>query len=114
MADCATETERETEDETLLNKGYKKKLVTAILCMGCPCHLNHNTACRGSEALDAVGTFNVEEFCIDMFDKSTKRKSMLEHFCSFYDVTYKQIVKQVNTRWLSLETAIRRNLAGCI
>ena len=40
-------------------------------------------------------------------DKSTKRKSMLENFCSFCDVTYKQIV---NTRWLSLETAIRRNL----
>ena len=35
---------------------------------------------------------------------------MLENFCSFCYVTYKQIVKQVNTRWLSLETAIRRNL----
>ena len=54
---CNYETERETEDETLLNQGYKKKLVTAILCMGCPCHFNHNIACRGSETLDAVGTF---------------------------------------------------------
>ena len=35
--------------------------------VGCPCHLIHNTACRGSEALDAVATFNVEEFCINIY-----------------------------------------------
>ena len=51
--------------------------------------------------------------CVDThyyFDKSTKRKSLLVEFADFLDVEYRQVIKHVNTRWLSLETAVRRNL----
>ena len=51
--------------------------------------------------------------CVDSyyyFDKSTKQKSLLVEFADFLDVEYHQVIKHVNTRWLSLETAVRRNL----
>lgn len=44
------------------------------------------------------------------FDKSTKRKACLSEYCSFCDIDYRQIVKHVNTRWLSLERAVGRVL----
>ena len=43
------------------------------------------------------------------FDKSPKRKASLADFYSFCDVEYRKIVKNVNTRWLSLERAV-----GCM
>ena len=44
------------------------------------------------------------------FDKSTKRKSNLSEYCGFCDVTYRDVIKHVHTRWLSLETAVTRAL----
>ncbi len=44
------------------------------------------------------------------FEKSTKRKANLGEYCTFCDVVYRQIVKHVNTRWLSLERAVGRVL----
>ena len=65
-------------------KSRVQKEVGLCNIVGCPCHLINNTACRGSEALDAVATFNVEVFGIYIcFDKSTKRKSMLENLVLF-------------------------------
>ncbi len=40
------------------------------------------------------------------FEKSTKRKASLGEYCTFCDIGYRQIVKHVNTRWLSLERAV--------
>lgn len=57
--------------------------------------------------------FNVEEMAIDLFywfDKSTKRKVALVEYCTFCDIAYRQVLKHVNTRWLSLETAVSRIL----
>ena len=57
--------------------------------------------------------FNVEEMVVDLyywFDKSTKRKASLAGYCSFCDTSYREIVKHVNTRWLSLGRAIERVL----
>ena len=51
--------------------------------------------------------------CVDAyyyFDKSTKRKSTLVQFAQFCDVKYCQVIKQVSTRWLSLEVAVKRSL----
>lgn len=45
----------------------------------------------------------------DYFHKSTKRKSLLVEFADFLDIEYREVIKHVNTRWLSLETAVRRN-----
>ena len=44
------------------------------------------------------------------FDKSTKRKASLAEYCTFCDTSYREIVKHVNTRWLSLERAVGRVL----
>lgn len=60
-----------------------------------------------------VSGFNVDNMVIDLFywfDKSTKRKACLVEFCSFCDLEYRQIVKHVNTRWLSLDGAVGRVL----
>ena len=60
-----------------------------------------------------VSHFNVEEMVIDIyywFDKSTKRKVNLAEYCTFCDTSYREVVKHVNTRWLSLERAVGRVL----
>lgn len=107
-------------DNTNVNVGSRNSIMTrvkekneACYFMGCPCHLLHNIASKASEAFCDVTDFNLEEMCIDAyyyFDKSSKRKSLLDEFASFCEVEYRQIIKHVNTRRLSLETAVRRNL----
>lgn len=57
--------------------------------------------------------FNVEEMVVDLFywfDKSTKRKASLDSYCSFCDTSYREIIKHVSTRWLSLGRAVDRAL----
>ena len=79
--------------------------------MGCPCHIIHNTAHKGSEAFASVTGFDVEDFCIDVFyyfDKSTKRKGALKSYNEFCDQQYRKILKHVNVRWLSLGRAVER------
>lgn len=44
------------------------------------------------------------------FDRSTKRKSALSSYCTFCDLVYRDIIKHVHTRWLSLENAVNRVL----
>ena len=76
--------------------------------MGCPCHIAHNTAGKEADAFESVTGFDVDDLVIDVFywfNKSTKRKSNLSDYCDFCDTTYQEIVKHVNTRWLSLERA---------
>ena len=55
----------------------------------------------------------MEEFVVDLFywfDKSTKRKNLMQEYCQFCDHSYRAIVKHVSTRWLSLEIAVERSL----
>ena len=57
--------------------------------------------------------FNVEEMVVDLFywfDKSTKWKASLDSYCSFCDTSYREIMKHVSTRWLSLGRAVDRAL----
>ena len=107
-------------DNTSVNVGIRNSIYTRVIqknpaCyfMGCPCHLMHNVACRASSAFSAVSGFDIEDMCVDVyhyFDKSTKRKSTLVQFAQFCDVKYRQVIKQVSTRWLSLEVAVKRSL----
>ncbi|KAK6191363.1 hypothetical protein SNE40_003074 [Patella caerulea] len=107
-------------DNTSVNLGKRNSIKTRVkqetescYFVGCPCHLVHNLACRASDAFQSEVGFDVEDFCVDIyywFDKSTKRKSILAEFCNFCDTEYKQVIKHVNTRWLSLERAVDRNL----
>ena len=80
--------------------------VESVYFVGCQCHLAHNVACKASDSLQSIVHFDVEDIAVDMcywIDKSAKRKATLSDFCTFCDVEYKAVVKQVNTRWLSLE-----------
>ena len=60
-----------------------------------------------------VTKFDVEEMMIDLFyhfDKSTKRKAGLVNYCTFCNVEFRQVLKHVSVRWLSLELVIGRTL----
>jgi hypothetical protein len=107
-------------DNTSVNIGRNNSIMTRVITlnpacyfMGCPCHLVHNVACRASGSLAKQSGFDVEDMCVDVFfyfEHSTKRKSLLAEFSDFCDIKYRKIVKHVNTRWLSLETAVQRML----
>ena len=80
----------------------------------CPCHINTTLHIRQVKLLhNPVALMHVEDFTIDLFywfDKSTKRKNELLHFCEFCDQEYRKVMKHVSTRWLSLELAVERSL----
>jgi len=85
----------------------------ACYFMGCPCHLVHNIAGHASETFQKSSGFDVEDLCVDVyhwFEKSTKRKGILKEFCEFCDSEYREIVRYVSVRWLSLEKAVHRIL----
>ena len=94
-------------DNTSVNIGRHNLIMTRvhsvnqnIYFMGCPCHITHNTANAAAEAFRHETKVDVEEFVVDMFywfDKSTKRKSLLEEYCCFCDVQYRKIIKHVST-----------------
>ena len=103
-------------DNTSVNMGCRNSIKTRIhaknegvYIMGCPCHIVHNTAGKATDAFESVTGFNVDDLVIVVFywfDKSTKKKSNLFYYCDFCDTTYRDIVKHVNTRWLSLERGV--------
>ena len=107
-------------DNTSVNVGMRNSIMTRVkeknsscYFMGCPCHLIHNIACHASVALQSTSGFDVEDLCIDTFywfDSSTKRKGILAEFCTFCDSDYREIVRHVGVRWLSLERAVGRIL----
>ena len=81
--------------------------------MGCPCLLVHNTACTAADYFSKSTKFDVEEMVVDLFywfEGSSKRKNTFVDYCTFCDVTYRQVIKHVSTRWLSLATAVDRVL----
>ena len=81
--------------------------------MGCPCYIIHNTAHKGSAGFTCNTKFDVEDFCIDIFyyfDRSTKRNNALQGYAEFCDQGYRDILKHINVRWLSLERAVERIL----
>ena len=107
-------------DNASVNIGKHNSIRTRVLrsnpstyFLGCPCHLAHNTASTAADCLSRTTGFDVEEMAVDLyywFDKSTKRKSTLEDYCVFCDVTYIAVIRHVSTRWLSLATAVERAL----
>lgn len=107
-------------DNTSVNIGVRNSIKSrvlqrnkAIYVNGCPCHIIHNAAQKGGQSYSASSKFDTEEFLIDVyfwFEHSTKRKNTLRSFCEFCDQDYRNIIKHVSTRWLSLEIAIERCL----
>uniref|UniRef100_A0A1X7VKY4 HAT C-terminal dimerisation domain-containing protein n=1 Tax=Amphimedon queenslandica TaxID=400682 RepID=A0A1X7VKY4_AMPQE len=107
-------------ENTSVNLGVRNSIRTRVLqknpntyFMGCPCHIVHNTAFKACSKFAELTKFDVEDLLVDnyfYFDKSTKRKNGLAKFCAFCDSQYKGLIKHVNTRWLSLSTAVERTL----
>lgn len=107
-------------DNTSVNIGIRNSLKSrvlqrnsAIFFNGCPCHIIHNAAQKAAGAFTSHIGFDIEEFTVDLyywFEKSTKRKNCLRSYCEFCDQEYRSVIKNVSTRWLSLEMAIDRCL----
>ena len=107
-------------DNTSVNIGLRNSIKSrvlqrnkAIYVNGCPCHIIHNAAQKGGQGYYSSSKFDAEEFLIDLyfwFEHSSKRKNELRSFCEFCDQDYRNIIKYVSTRWLSLEIAIERCL----
>ena len=103
-------------DNTSVNVGLRHSMMTLVkqenencYFMGCPCHLVHNVASHASETFQKTSGFDVEDMCVDVFywfDKSIKRKE----FCDFCDSDYREVVRYISVRWLSLEGAVTRIL----
>ena len=99
-------------DSTSVNIGRHNSIMTrvqdvnpAIYFIKCPCHIAHNAACYAASAFRNDTSFDVENFFVDIyfwFDKSGKRKNLLQEYCTFCDTEYRKIIKLVSTRWLSL------------
>ena len=69
----------------------------------------HNSAQKNGKAFQKICSFRVEDLVIDLyywFKKSPKHKSALKLFFSFYNQDYFSMMKQINTRWLTLERCL--------
>jgi len=107
-------------DNTNTNIGQRNSIKSraviknsAIYVVGCPCHIIHNTPQKAAKAFNEETGFDVEECCVDhyyWFDKSTRRKGQLCDYAAFCDSEYRQFIKHINVRWLSLEKAVNRIL----
>lgn len=107
-------------DNASVNIGQRNSIMTrvhalnpGVLFVGCPCHMLHNAAQAASKKLQNYTGFDIEDFMVDCFfwfQKSQKRKSSLEDFCTFCEVEYRKILKYVSTRWLSLNEVTNRIL----
>ena len=109
-------------DNTNVNIGPRNSIKSrvhqenpATYFVGCPCHMVHNTANKAAVAFEVESGFDVEDMLVDLyywFDKSTNRKNELLEYCEFCSVSvrYREVIKHVSTRWLSLEYAVQRTL----
>ena len=73
--------------------------------MGCSCHLIHKIASYASQDFKTKVKFDVEDvvlMCFTGSNKSMKRKGMFREFCSS---SYREVVRYVSVRWVSLKTA---------
>ena len=81
----------------------------AVFINGCTCHLIHLAA---SKAADKIPV-KIDSLLIDMYyylDKSTKRQKKLKAIQELTEPGVYKILKHCATRWLSLETCVKRLL----
>ena len=84
-----------------------------VVVAGCPCHILHNATQKGSVEFSECTGFDIEDHCVDCyhwFDKSAKRKNVLNEYYEFCDMEYSKVIKFISTRWLCLEMCINREL----
>lgn len=84
-----------------------KKRQKDLLQGNCHVHILHNTV---KHALDKL-TIDVENVVLKVyghFSVSAKRRESLKEFCEFCGVEFREILRHVTTKWLSLNPAISR------
>uniref|UniRef100_A0A8C1TIM3 Uncharacterized protein n=1 Tax=Cyprinus carpio TaxID=7962 RepID=A0A8C1TIM3_CYPCA len=116
---CASQISAYGADNASVNFGkhnsvYQKlKEVSPHIVKGnCKCHLIHNTLKNANRILSAAG-YDVESIVLKIYSEfscSAKKVESLKEFCEFTSVQYKEILRHVPTRWLSLLPAIQRIL----
>lgn len=87
-----------------------KRLQKNILQANCNAHVLHNMARHG---LKVFTEFDVESFVLKVyseFSHSSKKRELFKELCEFATVEFREILRHVPTRWLSLEPAINRIL----
>lgn len=80
-----------------------------ILKANCPAHIAHN-ACK--HACDQL-SIDIETFVLKVyshFSVSASRREELRSFFAFVDIEWREILRHVCTRWLSLHPAVSRLL----
>ena len=89
-----------------------KEVNPRIVKANCKCHLIHNTLKHANRILSSEG-YDVECIILKIYSElscSAKKVESLKEFCKFTSVQYKEILRHVPTRWLSLLPAIQRVL----
>ena len=89
------------------------KLNPSIYFLGCLCHIVHNAANFAAASFCSITRFDVQDMMIDIFywfDISCKRRNILAEYFEFCDSTFKEIIRHVSTRWLTLHVVIERTL----
>ena len=94
-------------DNTPVNIGVRNSLKTriearnsAVYFNGFPCYIIHNVAQKGADQFSVASGFDMEEFVVNLFywfNKSTKRKNLMQEYCQFCNHSYRAIVKHVST-----------------
>lgn len=69
----------------------------------------HNTVKHALDKL-SIDVENVVLKIYSFFSSSAKRRESLKEFCEFCDVEFKEMLRHVTTRWLSLNPAVSRIL----
>lgn len=105
-------------DNTNSNFGSKHSLYTnifkvnnTILKGNCHTHILHNCFKHALQSLDIV-VENVVLKIYDHFSTSAKRREQLIEFCNFAQTEFKEILRHITTRWLSINPCVERLLTN--
>lgn len=80
-----------------------------ILKANCPAHITHN-ACKYACDKLAVDIETIVLKIYSHFSVSAGRREELRSFFEFVDIEWREILRHVSTRWLSLHPAVTRLL----
>ncbi|KAG9278210.1 hypothetical protein AMEX_G6034 [Astyanax mexicanus] len=83
-----------------------------ILKGNCKCHMINNAVKTANRVFSSSGC-DVEAFVLKVYSEfscSAKKVEVLKEFCEFTSTKYREILRHVPTRWLSLLPAIQRIL----
>ena len=84
-----------------------KQQATQLIPVGCPVHILHNAAEKGSDRL----TVDIETIVIKIcshFKSQTSRAVSLQQFCQKLDTNFSTLPTHTPTRWTTLDSVLER------